>query len=462
MAVTLTGAGGLFTRLGKLFFVIEKIRAHQNDNPNGLKKELEDYFAEYAAGDQFMLSGLPNEVVSIQSNAMNALGSFQRAAAQTIIEMIKADNPQPDLTIETALRELIRQMVAASATVQRNSSNSIAVAYDAGNTGNGFAAAANRDIDLLLDPTGSINYFEENIRDEDILLQCTADAQITGTTGRESFSVRGEAAVSDGRHPDWADTRAGSGISSTLRVSDPAENGVNTVGRNLLTNSAFETFTVANTPNNWTIVTGIAGTDIFEEGTIIYRGAKCLALKGTAKIEQSLNTAGQTPGKMQVGRKYFLYVRWRGDAGIVAGTVTISIKDGANNILNGGAATVTIAGSALPTGSFDAGSVFFNGPLVLPTGIKAVVECASITATKKVYIDDVLLVEAPKFQASGPRIVITPGATPWKLQDKITVSTTNNHSGKFQKFFDLMFGMYGRDLLLNHDSAPSISDGLIA
>ena len=242
MAVTLIGSNGLFTRLGRKFFVIEKIDGLQSDNPNGLKKEMEDIVNEYTSATSFMLAGLDTQILSTQIAIGSPISGVLRAAAEkTVIEMVNADtNKLPDRGLKTALLELIDQMDNTTDDVQVNGPVTSTASAKAANTGNGTILTA---VTKPMSPGAGDEW--QNARAERIEVKCTADAQERGTEGRETFLARGEPALGDIRHPDFPDgstagTGAGSGDSVTIRVTDPAENAKKSVGLNMLHNSAFE------------------------------------------------------------------------------------------------------------------------------------------------------------------------------------------------------------------------------
>ncbi len=472
MAVTLTGSGtGLFTRLGRIMFVIKQIQAHQSDSPNGLKKEMEDVVAEYSAADSFMLSGLSEQILATQINAGNAIiTSLRSAAKKTVIEMVAADtNKLPDRSLKTALVELIDQMLASPDDVTPNGTITSVATVKSASTGNGTILTS---VTKPTSPDAGDQW--ANARAERIEYKCTTDAQESGTEGRETFSVRGEPVVSDARHPDFPDgstaaAGAGSGAGGALRVTDPTENQQKTVARNMLVNSAFETFTVTNTPDNWTLNTGVVGTDIFEEGTVIYRGSKCLQLNGGAgglkhDLSQALNTSGASTAIIKPERKYCVFARVSCNADTDVGIVRFSVKDGANSILNGGAAAVSedISGTSFG-GTFDLISFTFNSPLDVPATVKFVIEATTAIGNGDIfYIDDLCLCEMAQIGgASGTYAVVIPGSTAFIRGDIIHVAVSNDHVGEIQKYFDQLFGMYSMGLQLAVDASPTLVDGTI-
>lgn len=459
MTVTLTGTGGLFTRLGKIFKLADRIHVHQQDATAGIKKEIQDIVTEYDADDAYMLLGLASQTLALQQSSASPMSVLASVARNTVIEMVHNDDPLPEKTIERAIERLIEQMRSASQSVNDTTIGGSSFAGTS-NTGNGNPLFS------LKDQIYGEDW--QNTRDEDMIITCISDAQISGTAGRETFSVEGEPALSDITHPEWP---GGTGVGTSIRVSDPSESPSNSAGRTILTNGSFENFSVTNTPDNWTIGTGSAGTTIFEDGAVKYRLNKSLAIQGNGaeltSLSQSFRTAGNTVQGLNPRTRYCLTFRVSCDAGMAAGVLRISVKDGAGNILDSGSAYVSVTLSGVSTGgTFDQQYVTFNSPLYIPSGTKVVVELTTAaTNTKKVCIDELMLV--PMYQLggnSGNFCIMTPGSTPFVREDWFRISPSNNRDGLFQKWFDKMFGMYAMGMQLPYAAggAETISDSLIS
>ena len=469
MAVTLIGNDGLFKRLGKLFWVVEKIIELQTDNPGGIKEEMEDILDEFSSADVFMLAGLDTQILTTQINiGTPILGVLRRAAEKIVIEMVNADtNKLPDRTFRTAVLELIDQMDNTADDVLVNGSITSTPTAKGANTGNGVIITA---VTKPMGPGAGDEW--QNARQERIEVKCTVDAQERGTEGRESFVARAEPSISDIRHPDWPDKAtasqgAGSGVTVGIRVTDPEENAQSGIARNLLHNSGFETFTVTNKPDNWVLNTGVVTTDIFEEGTVVYRGSKSLELLGDGSLQhdlsQTLNTSGQTTGKIKPERKYLCFFRMSTVAA-VSGTIRISVKDGSDSILDSGDAALATDLTGVSTGgTFDLLSFSFNSPLDQPSTVKLVIEATTAVSNgHRVYIDDLCLCEMVQVGGpSGTYMIITPGSTAFIRDDIIHVAIVNDHVGTMQQHFDRMFGMASMGIQLPVDGAPTILENLI-
>lgn len=455
MAVTLISTDGLFTRLGKIYGMIQTIGTHQGT----LVTEIDDILDEYN-NSRDMAAALADRELPIQKDSANSFTNELRSVAtKTMIDMVHADNPLPSEDLNTALIEIIRQMDASSDSVDGGENIGVTHSADAGNTGDG---------DVYRFDVNNEGLTIQTLRAEDIKLECITDTQISGTSGRETFDVKGEVKIDDIRDPNWP---GGSGIGSTLRVTDPAEDAGSAPGRNILTNSGFENFTVANTPDNWTVTVGVVGTDIFEEGTIVNRGSKALAFKGDGStlvaITQTLNTSGQTTGKLKPKTRYVLSRRVSADSSVVAGTFRISVKDGSDTILDSGNAAITTTASGISTGgTFDWTAANFVTPLALPDTTKVVIEfTVAVTTGKKIYIDDLCLFEASQFGGpNGPSVNLIANANDFVKEDKITVTVSNDYDGLITFYSDMLLDLHNKGLQFpfNIAGGETVPDSLVS
>ena len=112
MAVTIAGTNGLFTRLGKLFFIAEKVEAHQGTGANSLADEIEDTVDTFSSADMHMVSNFTGRdaILSHQKNAANIYNDIKGIAQRSVIEMVNDDTTLNQKTLRHALVELIDQM----------------------------------------------------------------------------------------------------------------------------------------------------------------------------------------------------------------------------------------------------------------------------------------------------------------------------------------------------------------
>lgn len=455
MAVTFNT---LFTRLGSLFAMAEDARDQQGQMSTAHANMVADFTADIS-----LIEAISGQLESMQSSLSAATYSqIQRAASTTLIEMMDDDTPLISKTVDAALDLLITQMRTASEFIEDNTVAAGTILYGSSNTGTGKGMA-----DIVL-PDANITANSQRLRAESIIANCTADAQVRGTAGRETFTLTGDQFIANSMSALWPGGNGASG--SSLRVVDPSQNAGTTVNRNILTNSDFEDFT-SDDPDNWTLQSGwVAATDVNEEGTEIFNGAAALNLLGDGSttgdiMRQALDTAGQTTGKLKPNTRYCISFWTKVDSAPAAGTLRIRVTDGAGSVLNGGSANVTVDLTS-ETSSYAHNFAFFTTPTLIPTGTRIVLEMqAFLTTSRNAYVDDLALFEAQQIGGlSGPFLAITRGAlaTPFIRDDQITFPFTNNDAGKFARFFDMFFDTFGKGKQIPFSGSATQADSKIS
>ena len=458
MALTYTGSNGLFTRLGALIYMMDAVRTHQNN----LKTLLDNVEGEYSAADSYMIGSLTGGIDGHIATAGGVLDSIRNAAERTLIEMCWAEasasssNSMREKTLEEALRWLIRDMDATSNSVEGTTITTSALGTGAGNTGNGTFEHFNDAPNILLSSTNDW----PNIRADLITARCIQDAQDLATTaGTELFSVTGTAGYPplDYRFP------AGSSIDMRMN-STTAAIDAGTRGQNILTNSDLEDWT-ANIPNNWTLVSGTAGTDFQQDSTTYYRGASGIKAPVTGSgwnIRQRIGTVGGTVGTVIPDRPYIVCAAMKKDAG-ATGTIRISLKDSAGGTLDSGSWRLEQSVASLTT-SWALYTFKRRAPKALPSELYLHLEVSGAIGTAAAYIDEVILAEMIPTAPGGPALSIIAGSTNWVADDNLRRKWTNGNEGAFVRAFDRLFDMYnlGLSLPANYLGSQTISDSLIA
>lgn len=241
MTITLTGAGGLFTRLGKLAFAMNTINTARLTT---VPDEIDDYTDEFDNVTQDVLKVIdrvPSARNTLRTAWDSPMATLRESAQRLLLRMVKDDNPQAAETLQLALEELIRQMVASSDSVDA-SVPGISVAADAGNVGDGHWVTSTKRPDGLS---------AENILGEDIFAEVTNN----GTNGAATVNFSGEEAVSNKLSQDWP---GGSGAAGSLGVVN-----AESTAQNKLLNGGFENEDdLANAPDDWELATATVGTTL--------------------------------------------------------------------------------------------------------------------------------------------------------------------------------------------------------
>lgn len=237
-----------------------------------------------------------------QSAGAGTQSLLQIFAQQYLTAVVNLDNPQPDNSLTTALKEVIKQMKAQGKTV-KSSAVTISAAAGGSNSGDGVCLTSTKRGDGLV---------QENTIAETILGVAQTTSKTTG------FQFLGQAAAQVQLGQDWP---LGSGCNKSVTTIDANV-------QSIVTNGGFETFTLANIPDGWTVAVGVPGTN----------------LKQTVVMVQTITITG-TPAAGTYT------VQWTNLAGkaqevIVPFNATASQLQTALNVLTGlSAVTVTATGT---------------------------------------------------------------------------------------------------------------------
>lgn len=450
MALNLTT---LFTRIGALIDFGDKVETHRAL----LVVEVDDVLDEYNNDRELGISlesGLPG-FVSSAGSPLSTLGSI---ISNTIIEMVHADDPLPSKDIDSALIRLRDQMINSSDSLDGttvSASTAAAKVDGTSNVGNGQVVVS------LVDARGNTTQY---VRAESIVLECTNDAQESGTAGRETFSLKGELSTTN-LDEKWPD---GSGLSGSITLADPSNDASAAIGQNRLTNSDFEDFT-ANAPDSWTIDTGAAGGTVTKT-TTQHRGTNALEFAGNGSELTEISFALTGAVVVKPNKKYVIGFWVRDDGtGPAAGVLSVSLQSTGGTIYNS-ATSLTTASKTVDLTSVGSTyafqSIAFETPTLLPTGAKVVIELTTaLTNGRSVFIDGCFMAEMAQFGgAGGPFVIMTPGATNFIREDRFVTTITNNNEGEFVRGLDRYLSLYEKGLYLPTltDGNETISDALVA
>lgn len=456
--------GNLFNRLGALGELLRELRVYHNSIYTDLTSTSVGVVAEYnAEPDIQAIAG--NGYLGALSSAESVASLVQGIAEQTVNRMVFRDNPRIGQTLTStntvdSLKEIIRQMKIAGATIQSQTVAATVSTFTG--TGNGVINVSTRRSDGLT---------QENSYAETLLVTCNSDSYLGGATaGNEGFSITGTGKQSDTFAFNWPlGSDATAGVSA---IDADTDNG----SGNLLTNSGFSTFTVANTPDNFTLVAGTAGTDLFSESTLVYdNGGKALRILGNGSdgqvnITQTFDVSTGTNGILEASGQYSFNLMMRRDGTAVgAGVLTVDLIDGSNNVIQDTQGTnnsFTCDLTTLTT-SYASFKGVFRMPATVPTTYKLRLRLTTgLSNGRSIYLDKMSLGEMVQLYTGGPSAAVHAGSTPFVSGDYGTITVTNNRGGatnlaSFGPLLERFFRLSELDLLFPSASSPSISDSLI-
>lgn len=436
MAITLTGSGGLFTRIGRYGKLLLLANQHQSALPAALETLHTQFDATTPPGLRYVTAGIAANQLTYIDSAADWLSNVQSAAQQTLIRMVAADAPSRAGSLQSALAEVIAQMNAASATVKRSTVSATPAAISVGGDGTVIASA--------VEPSGVP---AELIIPEVARLECSSASSATFTGGARQTTTF---------NYDWP---GGSGASAAIPVAG-------LLAGTLLTNGGLDTYTVADIPDGWSILAGTPGTDIESDSSTVY-GASANSLR----FNEGAALSGIAQQVALTQRTAYLCSAWvrTSGSGASAGVLSLDLDDGAGTIIADDTATNNAAAttlSGLTAATWTLVTAVFRTPRILPVTTRLRVRLTTAIADADLNIDRVILSPMTRAYSGGPLVGIHAGAVPFSAGDSWTVTTANNRGGAsdnatFQALFDRLFGMSEFGLVLPSNASPTIADTLI-
>lgn len=461
MAVTFST---LYTRLGALFDMWAKVRTHQAL----LRTELTDVVGHYTAADMHMVRTLIDNIESRVLEAGRIAADIKTAADSTLIEMMDADLESSfgagleEKTVREAIKQLAAQMDTASSTLDRTTITLGSVAAASGNTGSGTLLVY--DLCPIIDNPDNDEVM--TAQTELITATCIADQNDSLVSeNQEQFGINAGKAVPN-LHEEWP---KGTGDYISVQAASARVDGGATQTQNVLTNSDFEAFTTANTPDNWTITTGSAGSNVFSEASTVFTQDKSLKITcsgATVALKQVLNNSTGTLGVLKPDTPYSLSVAVRLAANASAGNLKFSVKNSSgtilNNLVSGRQMAVDIAESAISHTAWTTLTATMFTPISVPKGSYVEISCTT-AFDQDLFIDDLVIAEMPRLGPGNVAVQVVPGATPFAINDTFTCQVTNNNEGAMVREMDRFFDLKGLGIQLpTHPSgSETISDALI-
>lgn len=471
MAVTLTGSGGLFTRLGYWFGLAKKrYTALTSAYPTAATSTAgirTVYSAVGANAGNFPLAhrtlGVAGNEDTMADASLAEMRAIQQAASRLLIETMDADTPLPAKTEEEAVRELAKQMVAASASVNATTYTVGAASYGSVNVG-AFTLVVDTEAPQIIKDSvtfGTKLVDWPAIRPETLNFVCELDSRNHGVRpGSEVFRCTGDRSWPN-LDRRW---RGGSGTKMAITATSAAIDASMIPGQNALANSNFEVV-ASNVPVRWALSVGSAPTNLTTTATA-YRGASALSFVGDGstltKLRQLMNDPSGTVARIKPDTLYMIAFAIRDDGTApAAGVLRVAIEDGSGNVLGSMSKSVTLStvGSA-----YAVQTLTVISPINIPDTVYATISLTTaLTNTRAVYVDEVVVTEMPRPAKGGPGICVYPGSTDARYGDIGSVAITYANTGEFNLWLDRFFDFYGRGLALpsNDAGGETISDTLI-
>jgi hypothetical protein len=438
----------LFADIGKLikyYNLYYTVAQNQAGYVNAIETEFATDNQEAAISG--LNPGALNNWLNNYVNRRQTLAGYAQNRMQdpaSVLAFIGATNSN----MSTVMPLFITQMTNDTETINRSTTSIGSVTASGANTGNGTIIPT-LTLDGQTNPgsRAGISFpshylyaglSSELCISETMELICSSDSYSGNTNeGAEKFAWSG--ALADVAY--GVDAVEGSGAIGTITAIH------GNTGK-YLNNADFETFTVANTPTNWT-TTGTIGTNIFQNTTSgdFYHGLSALQLTG----DGSTTTMGVSQLLKQCipGKAYCCTVRIKSVASVSAGSLLINLTGTGYT----SSANITIAHGSLPT-SWALYSFIAVLPANAPDNVALTIAWSGTpTSAKSVYIDDIGF-DAVNYGA-GIGMIVVRGSTPFVKNDTFSVPLTATEA-VIQKYWRQTFGY----MLPSTASSPSIADSV--
>lgn len=451
MSINLVNSGdGWFNRMGSFAGEVNRSAALYG---SGTDTSFQQIWSLYATSEQAAVEGLPTAVANFRLTAASYQQTLSDESQLSSILQANRNFPLNPYTFEESVEQVRAQMVATAQSINRPTLTSTVTAGGS-NLGNTqiFVSTTN----IYGDPLDTT--FAETL---------TATCTQQGSGFGSSFQVLGEPALAVGAY-NWpgGTSTGGSGASASLTTIDPAIDG-------LITNSALSTFTVANTPDDWTIINGAAGTTVFESvsgGPRTGTNAVYLQSDGSQATQLSQTVS------LQTNTVYALTFQAKMNTGSAAGNLTVKLYNPATAAtINNDAGTALSASYTLNGGAGNVGTsyaiftVFFSTPRQLPSTVQLRIGYGvAATSTRQLYLALCQMIAATPLYgpagtgSAGPYALAVSNTTYSAVNDVYSLTFTNSLGTRsFVWGLERLDGFRAKGLYLPSSTSPTISDSLV-
>lgn len=410
MSIALTGNAGYFTRLGA--FIGEYNRVSALYGTALTTTAFNSIWLQYASSDQAAVVGLPAAQASYITTPSSYLTYLNQAAQLSSQLQVNDNAPLNPYTFNQSVLNVITQMKATGQSVNKPTlTTSVA-------SGGAIANVGNPDVSTYV--LNAYGVQSDTIYAERAIATCTSNS----TPYAEQFTLVGVVAVPFSAY-NWPQ---GSGATQNITVTNPGST-------TLVTDGMFANWgsTGNNTPTNWIILNGTAGTEV-TRGTSPIRSGYSYSASITSDGSQATQLAQAVT--LQANTVYGFSVQAKVSATDGSGIFRICLTNGSGTILqnsNGDNLSQTYTMSSASPSTTNVGTsyatftVYFATPLNLPTTVYIQYGFSTApTAAKVLSLDAAAGVAATLFYNQGPYIAMFSGSTASSLGDAYAFTFTNN------------------------------------
>ena len=455
MAIAMIGAGGLFTRLGK----VAKLAYILRQNQTTLSTNIEAIRTACEAGTPITtpLSGFDSRKQTAIRNNQSYMNTLVPIAISIVEQMVFDDVPSQAKTNKSALKEVVRQMEASGDTVKRFVTTTVATP-GSGNFGDGKIYIESKDyrgIDLQF-------VFPET----DVSVSCVQDSQSGNTAfGNEGFLYNGNpfSNITNTRSPWDYLYLFGSGSQQRFSATDP-----NTSLYASATLSDYSSVTPFG-PTGWIVSTGTSGVDFDDDSAVQYGGLNTLKFIGGGASAVFLRSP-KSVFRPKNSAAFNVYLK---ASAALTGEFRCWITDSSGTTLTGGDGqpmVVSVDASTVGTAGFLPYGGIFRFPQFIPTGSQVRFGVTTPITGGNLNASRLCLSNMTQLYSGGPFACIFSGFSQFVVGDTFTLDSTNDYAGasdlgSWQIMWERLFTPLVRgdiDLVLPSTiGTPTINDSLI-
>lgn len=448
MSIPLIGGGGYFTRLGS--FVGEYNRVAALYGTALTQTAFQSIWSQYASSDQAAVVGLPDAQASYQQTPTAYQRYLASAAQQSSILQVNDNAPLNPYTYIQSILNVITQMKATAQSVNKPTITS-SISAGGSNIGNPNVT------------TYTLNAYgvqSDTIYAEAVTVTCTS----ASAAFAETFQAVGVVAVPTTAY-NWPQ---GSGCTVTVPVTNPA-------ATTLITDGMFVNWgsPVGNTPTNWIIINGTAGTQVLRGSSPIRAGYSY-----SASIVSDGSSATQLAQavSLQPNTVYAFSVQMKVSTTDGSGVARICLTNGdGSTILTNDATAVLSQTYTMSSGtpsttnvgtSYATFTVYFATPFHLPATVYIQYGYSvAPSSTKVLSLDAAAGIQATQLYNQGQYLAMFSGSTASIVNDVYTATYTNSlGTQSFVRGFQRVLNApnLGPTIFFPSSVSPTVPDNLIS
>lgn len=445
-----------FTRLSTRFgHLIAGMNEVNDFRENTLVPRADTVEGDYASVNPELDEGITSDREAAVQSLDSWVTTLAARAQNVLIAEVLNDKKLPSPTLTNCLAELVRQMKVAGESYNQSLCTLGSV------TDVGSPTTNAKWLTTAKDGTGVA---QDLIVPDSYLIVINQDDLRGGTTYAEGYSITGKAAD---RTPTDYLYPSGYGLDQSKNLNDPAVDSI-------CLNADFNTFSVSNVPDNWTLVSpAAAGTNVFRVADDPRDGASGFSLRllstasGTIKLRQQVTLLPNTV----YGAAFKVKPVANGSATASATSVTLRLVDSSGTVIADDASTnCTLSSSAHSVVTVGSGwNHGYVGAFITPKTLPTVVYLELLQTTDNAgaddYIDHVCLKELTPLYAGGPYLEGFSGKVRAAQDDAWTwaVTLTTGAIGDYIiRGLDRFLDLKSLGVRVPTSASPTQADALIA